>query len=91
MILFNYSGSVDLWRSPRPRPIADFSYLCHGTPRAPILYMSEAAKKHDAQYAAFAARMLAALAAEEADIARINAPFAEPTAAQSLETVRPTK
>ncbi len=53
--------------------------------------MTNAAKAHDAKYADFAARMLAALAAEEASIALYNAKFAAPTVAQSLETVRPGK
>ncbi len=51
----------------------------------------EAAKKHDSQYAAFAARMLAATAAEEASIASYNAKFAAPVAAQTTETVRPAR
>lgn len=50
-----------------------------------------AAKEHDAKYADFAARMLAALASEEASMSRYNAKFAAPVASQSLETVRPSK
>ncbi len=49
------------------------------------------AKNHDARYSTFVISMLAATAKEEAEIASYNAMFAEPTAAQSLETIRPSK
>ncbi len=55
--------------------------------------MSDDAKKHDAQYADFAARMLAALATEEASIASYNAKVTKyvGNADSSSETVRPSK
>ncbi len=56
--------------------------------------MSNEAKKHDAQYADFAARMLAALATEEASIASYNAKVTKYTSTSvdnSSETVRPSK
>lgn len=50
------------------------------------------AKKHDAGYADFAARMLAALATEEASIAKINASMTLHTGnASNSETIRPSK
>ncbi len=48
--------------------------------------MSNEANKSDAKYADFAARMLAALAAEEKAIASYNSKFSVATAAQSLPT-----
>jgi hypothetical protein len=59
-----------------------------------ILGMNAAAKKHDAAYAAFAASMLAALAAEEASIAALNARMSlhtSLTADTSAATVAPRK
>jgi hypothetical protein len=58
-----------------------------------VLVMTDAAKKHDARYAGFAARMLACLAAEEADIARRNAvaPLYQGAADTASATVRPAK
>ncbi len=55
--------------------------------------MNPAAKKFDAQYADFAARMLAALASEEASIAKSNAKVTkyQGSADVSAETVRPAK
>lgn len=55
--------------------------------------MSDAAKTHDAKYADFAARMLAALAAEEASIARLNARLTmhAGNGGSASETVRPSK
>ena len=54
--------------------------------------MSDAAKQHDARYADFAARMLSALAKEEADMAAYNAKSLYVGAANvSAETVRPAK
>ncbi len=62
-----------------------------GTNRALLSNMTPEAKKADSSYAAFAARMLLALASEESDIARINGKFSAPVASQTLETVRPVK
>lgn len=59
--------------------------------RAYLDIMTNEAKKHDAKYADFAARMLAALATEEASIAKYNSKFSVTTASMSLETVRPSK
>jgi hypothetical protein len=56
--------------------------------------MPSDATKHDAAYPAFAARMLAALAAEEAEIAALNSTmtkYQSPTTDTTSETVRPTK
>ncbi len=55
--------------------------------------MTDAAKKHDAQYADFAARMLSALAQEEASIARLNARLTmhAGNGGSVSETVRPVK
>lgn len=56
--------------------------------------MPDDAKNHDAQYAAFVARMLAALAAEEASIASHNASVTRYQGADTdttSETVRPGK
>ncbi len=57
------------------------------------LDMSDAAIKHDAQYADFAARMLAALASEEASIASLNTTMTKYIGhgGSNSETVRPTK
>lgn len=57
--------------------------------------MTDAVKAHDAKYAAFAARMLLALAAEEADIAARDTRFSTrqigSTANSTDATVRPSK
>lgn len=56
--------------------------------------MTDAIRKADASYAAFAARMLACLAAEEQDIARRDAAatlYTSATADNAAETVRPSK
>lgn len=53
--------------------------------------MSDAAKIHDAAYSAFASRMLAALATEEASIAKYNGKFAASTVETNAATVRPSK
>ncbi len=55
--------------------------------------MTEAAKKHDARYADFAARMLAATASEEASMARYNASVTRyiGSADTTAQTVRPAK
>lgn len=62
-----------------------------GTSDALALYMSDAAKAHDAKYADFAARMIAALAKEEADMARFNATLYVGAADMTATTVRPSK
>lgn len=51
-----------------------------------------AAKKHDARYADFAARMLAALAKEESDIARFNVTmYRSESTDVNAATVRPSR
>jgi hypothetical protein len=56
--------------------------------------MGNEAKQHDARYADFAARMLAALASEEASIARLNSRmslYTSDSADTNAGTVRPQK